>query len=615
MIISAITIENFKSISAPVRIELKPITLLYGPNSVGKSSVIQALHYAREIICNQANPDIDKVELGGNLLRLGGFNNIVHGHDPHKSIRLRFEIGLQFDKSFQEVHHEDELYYLTDDIQVLDETHKYSAEDGHNVPDFFDTQIAQGNLPWLEIIIKNETKLGVSVYSSSVGFGETTFLAWAGLPYSISKVHSIDTGNMLVPLADNESISSLCMKAINALESFTQDEIRYEIENRFDPQFSWIFVNQEDDSWMDVNQEDDNAIATFFAGYFAEMKSDRIEHKSPDALKAVPSRLLQLYLFMGRCVNGISELEYDDKERNFTIDKELLAIYLRFRNLTNVVCNIISESVQYDLKKLSYIGPLREVPQLSSPLPQNIDKVRWANGLAAWDTMKLSGDAIDSVNNWFDTERFNTGYTIEKELFKEVGFNEAKELIGHFLLEDPNRVSLGQQTEIAEKLTKMLEKLPTVRVQLSLYDKANNVRLQPSDIGVGISQLLPIILLAVGGDIDDGMIAIEQPELHIHPIMQLMLGDLFIDGLRNQKYGENRKRFIIETHSEHLLLRLLRRIRESPDHNFNKSSLAIHILEPSKNGTSVIHIGVDEDGEFTDPWPRGFFNERSEELF
>ena len=47
--ITAITIENFKGIKEPVRVELKPITLLFGPNSAGKSTIIHALHYAHEL--------------------------------------------------------------------------------------------------------------------------------------------------------------------------------------------------------------------------------------------------------------------------------------------------------------------------------------------------------------------------------------------------------------------------------------------------------------------------------------------------------------------------------------------------------------------------------------
>ena len=48
--ITAFSIKNFKAIgNDPVRIELKPITLLFGANSAGKSSIIHGLHYAYEV--------------------------------------------------------------------------------------------------------------------------------------------------------------------------------------------------------------------------------------------------------------------------------------------------------------------------------------------------------------------------------------------------------------------------------------------------------------------------------------------------------------------------------------------------------------------------------------
>ena len=55
MRIKAITIENFKSIGEPVRVEFKPLTLLFGPNSAGKSTIIQALHYIREVLSSVAS--------------------------------------------------------------------------------------------------------------------------------------------------------------------------------------------------------------------------------------------------------------------------------------------------------------------------------------------------------------------------------------------------------------------------------------------------------------------------------------------------------------------------------------------------------------------------------
>ena len=78
--ITAITIENFKGIREPVRVELKPITLLFGPNSAGKSTIIQALHYAREIFERQ-NLNPDRTLLGGGAIDLGGFESLVHKHD------------------------------------------------------------------------------------------------------------------------------------------------------------------------------------------------------------------------------------------------------------------------------------------------------------------------------------------------------------------------------------------------------------------------------------------------------------------------------------------------------------------------------------------------------
>ena len=93
MSITAITIENFKAIKEPVRIELKPITLLFGPNSAGKSTIVQALHYAREILERQ-NVDPGKTMTGGKAIDLGGFKSLVYGQDLTRSITLRFDLDL-----------------------------------------------------------------------------------------------------------------------------------------------------------------------------------------------------------------------------------------------------------------------------------------------------------------------------------------------------------------------------------------------------------------------------------------------------------------------------------------------------------------------------------------
>ena len=94
MILKALTLENFKGIREPVRIEFAPLTMLFGPNNAGKSTVIQALIYAREIL-ERGNSDPRRTEMGGDVLDLGGFANLVHGHDRRRTIRMRFEIDVQ----------------------------------------------------------------------------------------------------------------------------------------------------------------------------------------------------------------------------------------------------------------------------------------------------------------------------------------------------------------------------------------------------------------------------------------------------------------------------------------------------------------------------------------
>jgi hypothetical protein len=149
-----------------------------------------------------------------------------------------------------------------------------------------------------------------------------------------------------------------------------------------------------------------------------------------------------------------------------------------------------------------------------------------------------------------------------------------------------------------------------------LYDKKNNVHVSLKDVGVGVSQVLPVILQSTGPE--NKTLLIEQPELHLHPALQTELGDVFI----NAAMGKQKNTFLIETHSEHLILRILRRIRETAAGELPEGmpaitpdDVAVVYVKPGKDGSEVIHIPVNEDGEFDKPWPDGFFSERARELF
>src|SRR4051794_14549476 len=90
--LTSLEIENFKGIAGRQRIDLAPLTLLFGANSAGKSTILQALIYLHEVL-NRGAADVDRTELGGSVLELGGFARLVHRHDTERVITLRAEFA------------------------------------------------------------------------------------------------------------------------------------------------------------------------------------------------------------------------------------------------------------------------------------------------------------------------------------------------------------------------------------------------------------------------------------------------------------------------------------------------------------------------------------------
>jgi hypothetical protein len=93
MRITAIEIENFKGISERVRVDLKPITLLFGANSAGKSTILHALLYMKDVL-ERRNLDAITTPVSGRALDLGGFRRFVHGQDLSRTVRIALSMDL-----------------------------------------------------------------------------------------------------------------------------------------------------------------------------------------------------------------------------------------------------------------------------------------------------------------------------------------------------------------------------------------------------------------------------------------------------------------------------------------------------------------------------------------
>lgn len=127
-----------------------------------------------------------------------------------------------------------------------------------------------------------------------------------------------------------------------------------------------------------------------------------------------------------------------------------------------------------------------------------------------------------------------------------------------------------------------------------------------TDVGFGISQILPVIVLCYYVP-EGSTIILEQPEIHLHPSVQAGLADVFIDAIKVRKI-----QIIVESHSEHLLRRLQRRIAEQAE-TFTDKDVALYFCD-FKDGASVLRpLEIDLLGNIHN-WPDDFFGDELGEM-
>lgn len=146
-------------------------------------------------------------------------------------------------------------------------------------------------------------------------------------------------------------------------------------------------------------------------------------------------------------------------------------------------------------------------------------------------------------------------------------------------------------------------------VALLLTDLRSGAVVSTADVGFGISQVLPVIVQLLANR--RTVVAIEQPEIHLHPGLQTRFADLLIESSKEEGAANQ---VIVETHSEHLMLRLQRRIREG---ELDSSDVSVLYVDWNEDETAaeVIQLPLAPDGSFKRAWPNGFFAERLTEIF
>jgi predicted ATPase len=119
------------------------------------------------------------------------------------------------------------------------------------------------------------------------------------------------------------------------------------------------------------------------------------------------------------------------------------------------------------------------------------------------------------------------------------------------------------------------------------------------DVGIGISQVLPVLVASYFAP-EGSTILLEEPEIHLHPLAQSALAELFA------KVSKERKiQFIVETHSEHLFRRLQTMIARE---HVSSADTAMYFVRRHNKSSELCTLEVDEFGRMTN-WPDGFFGD------
>jgi predicted ATPase len=130
------------------------------------------------------------------------------------------------------------------------------------------------------------------------------------------------------------------------------------------------------------------------------------------------------------------------------------------------------------------------------------------------------------------------------------------------------------------------------------------------DVGFGVSQVIPVLVQCFYAPAES-IILMEQPEIHLHPKAQSVLADVMIDVINSRENGQDRKiQLVIETHSEHFLRRLQRRIAEDA---VPKEKVSAYFANVNRAPAVLEPLQIDEYGSIKN-WPADFFGDEMEDI-
>jgi predicted ATPase len=555
-------LENFKAFANEQVIPIRPITLIYGANSSGKSSIIQSLLLLKQSLDNSSSSDA-VLSPQGDLVNLGNYREFIHRHE----IERIFVFQAKFNTEFSEI---PEIIQ-----QLLNLEFDSSTSTGIEIKFFYSQESSEIKVDSVNLFLGDEKS-----YFISYNFDDEKQY------FSINKLNSESlfwhswwskSKQELKKSFDNLEKNKLKDLGIHR-PRLSKSQRKYFLEQE---------LNNLQEEYQNLNNDEQEITKEQL-----EDKINRLESllELQELFSAYSlDKSLQNYqqvINNSKCIESyrLKFLTNNFKDKDIGNDIKTNYLYeifkdIKFYNLLSECNDFISKILLDFLDKIVYIGPLREFPERISIASDNSKKNVGKSGQITSNLLFRDNSLLDLVNKRFT--KFGINYQLNCHSY-------------HSNIDD-----------------QMESDIYSIR----LVD-SNNINVSLLDVGFGISQVLPVIAQCLLSQ--NETILIEQPELHLHPKLQTELGDLFVESA----LGIGKNNLIIETHSEHLMLRIMRRIRETSSGQLSLNltpikpeDVLVIFVESNGEKSFIQEIELNSRGEFVKSWPGGFFEEELNEIW
>lgn len=600
-VLSRVSLRNFKSIREAT-IDLRQLTILVGENSAGKSSLIQSIFLLAQIARGRNRPD--QVSLNGLELSLGNFSDVLHNDAPEQEIDISLTVparsarfrrpprtvgrtrqarlanrptgadDLESEAEWQLTlgHPQDGLGVArvtraairdfrsctqlevrpAHDYQVVEEAFQHARELGLTRRGFaagrFQSQVRETSPHFEGDLEVDEDAFGEEV--------SRTFPAVAldnGLPVELFTLEedSLALARRWLSLKLTRTLHERGERGYEpSLRDLRSERLRDEmgemdVESAAEVLFGdfRLWVDE-----LDQNIEPSQALR-------------HVEPMSPDLFITARVNEEELQLALG------ARLE-DQRPGRSVVEptwSSSLEVASGFRELLH--------------RSIHYLGPLREDPRPS---------YRPGQAGAGIATLGIKGEYTVAALNLYESQRTMCPQA-DGGRARPMALRDA---VNYWA----DKFGLASAVETKD--------MGRSGIELELTDSQTNFSRDLTSVGVGVSQLLPVIVLCLLAEPGE-LVLLEQPELHLHPAPQQILGD-FLIGI-----AASGRQLIVESHSEYLVNRLRLRIAQD-DENEVGPLVKLWYARRNAGQTSFEALEPNRYGSFDD-WPAGFFDQAADD--